>query len=284
MNATAIVCARVTASRSSLQTQFFGRKNEMEYSQLQTGNILLNTMPPDDYALLEPHFHRIHLPARFQLHEAGRKIDHVYFPEDGVISIVAVALDGKQCEVGLFGREGMSETATVMGTDHSPFEAYVQAVGVSAMRLPTTVLTRAMIERTTLRLHLLKYGQAMTIQLSSSIAAAGQTIDQRLARWLLMFHDRVEGDTLPLTHDLIAIMLNVRRPGVTEAISALSDNHLITATRGKIAINDRPGLERLAAGGYGLAEAEYERLVGVALRRHPTDPHRRNIGGRSAAA
>jgi CRP-like cAMP-binding protein len=255
----------------------------MNNSQLETGNILLNTMLPDDFALLEPHFHRTELPARFQLHEAGHKTDKIYFPEDGVISIVAVALDGKQCEVGLFGREGMSETATVMGTDHSPFEAYVQAVGVSAMRLPVKVLTEAMVKSSTLRLHLLKYAQAMTIQLSSSIAAAGQTIDQRLARWLLMFHDRVENDTLPLTHDLIAIMLNVRRPGVTEAISVLSDSHLITTRRGKIDINDRPGLEHLAAGGYGLAEAEYERLVGVALRRHPGDPHRQSIKGGSAA-
>jgi CRP-like cAMP-binding protein len=256
----------------------------MAHSQLETGNILLNTMLPDDYALLQPHFHRVELPARLQLHEAGRKIDHVYFPEGGVISIVAVALDGKQCEVGLFGREGMSETATVMGTDHSPFEAYVQAVGISAMRLQTKALTDAMAKSSTLRLHLLKYVQAMTIQLSSSIAAAGQTIDQRLARWLLMFHDRVEHDTVPLTHDLIAILLNVRRPGVTEAMHHLSESDLIASSRGKIEIKDRLGLEQLAAGGYGLAEAEYERLVGVPLRRDPTDPHRTVIGGHSAAA
>jgi CRP-like cAMP-binding protein len=245
----------------------------MGHSQSKTGNILLNTMQADDYALLEPHFHRIELPARFQLHEAGQRIDHVFFPEDG-----------KECEVGLFGREGMSEVATVMGTDHSPFEAYVQAVGISALRLPTRALTDGMIKSATMRLHLLKYAQAMTIQLSSSIAAAGQTIDQRLARWLLMFHDRVEDDIVPLTHDLIAILLNVRRPGVTEAIHSLSDDHLITATRGRIAINDRAGLEDLAAGGYGLAEAEYERLIGVALRRHPTNPHRASIEGHSAAA
>jgi CRP-like cAMP-binding protein len=256
----------------------------MEHSQLKTGNILLNTMLPDDYARLEPHFRRVELSARLRLHEAGQRIDHVYFPEGGVISIVAVALDGKQCEVGLFGREGMSETATVMGTDHSPFEAYVQAVGVSAMRLHTKALTDAMAESTTLRLHLLKYVQAMTIQLSSSIAAAGQTIDQRLARWLLMFHDRVEHDTVPLTHDLIAILLNVRRPGVTEAMHQLSKRDLIVGTRGQIEIMDRPGLEQLAGGGYGLAEAEYERLVGVPLRRDPADPHRKVIKGSSAAA
>ena len=91
----------------------------MSHPQAEAGNILLNTMLPDDYALLEPHFRRIELPVRLQLHEARCKASTVYFPKDGVVSIVAVTLDGSQCEVGLFGREGMSETTTVMGTDHS---------------------------------------------------------------------------------------------------------------------------------------------------------------------
>ena len=255
----------------------------MSFPQSDTGNILLNTMAPDDYALLEPHFQRIDLPVRLQLHEARRKIEKVYFPEDGIVSIVAATLDGKQCEVGLFGREGMSETATVMGTDHSPHEAYVQAIGISALRLPTAALDAAMAESGTMRLHLLKYVQAMVIQLSTSIAAAGQTIEQRLARWLLMCHDRVEDNELPLTHEFIGMMLGVRRAGVTNAITGLVGQNLIEVGRGKVVIVDRPGLEHQAAGGYGLAEAEYERLVGVALRRHPTDPRRETIEGRSAA-
>ena len=256
----------------------------MTNAQSGIGNILLHTMPADDYLLLEPDLKRIDLPVRLQLHEAGRHIDYVYFPEDGIISIVAVTLDGKQCEVGLFGREGMSETATVMGTDLSPHEAYVQATGISALKLRTTVLDAAMAQSATLRLHLLKYVQSMMIQLSTSIAAAGQTIDQRLARWLLMCHDRVEGNNLPLTHDFISMMLGVRRAGVTGALTNLSNRHLITTERRSITINDRLGLERLAAGGYGLAEAEYERLVGVALRRDPHDPHRPALKPRSTAA
>lgn len=245
--------------------------------QTKIGNILLHTMAASDYRLLELDLERIELPVRLQLHEAGRKIDHVYFPEDGIVSIVAVTLDGKHCEIGLFGREGMSETATVMGTDHSPHEAYVQVIGISALKLRTTVLDAAMAKSGTLRLHLLKYVQSMMIQLSSSIAAAGQTIDQRLARWLLMCHDRVDGNKLVLTHEFISMMLGVRRSGVTEALINLSSHHLINTERGAITINDRPGLETLAAGGYGLAEAEYERLVGVALRRDPHDPQRPDI-------
>ena len=258
-------------------------RSDRDCPQSSVGNILLNTMSADDYALLESSLQRIPLPVRLQLHEAKEKIHSVYFPEDGIVSIVAVALDGKSCEVGFFGREGMSETATVMGTDHSPHEAYVQIAGISALKLPSRVLDDAMARSATLRLHLLKYVQAIVIQLSSSIAAAGQTIEQRLARWLLMCHDRVEGDIIPLSHDFISMMLGVRRAGVSITMKALKGKHLITTGRGKITINDRPALEQLAAGSYGLAEAEYERLVGVALRRHPSAPNRTVISNPSVA-
>jgi CRP-like cAMP-binding protein len=261
-----------------------GLEQPLSFPQSQAANILLNTMDPADYALLEPHLHRIELPVRLQLHAAGQRIDKVYFPEDGIISIVAVTLDGKPCEVGLFGREGMSETATVMGTDHSPHEAYVQVVGISALRLSTKILDAAMATSPTLRLHLLKYVQAMVIQLSTSIAASGQIIEQRLARWLLMCHDRVDDNEVPITHEFIGMMLGVRRAGVTGAMNSLAEKHLITPRRGTVRIDDRPGLERLAAGGYGLAEAEYERLVGVALRRDANTQRRVVIGGTSRAA
>lgn len=237
----------------------------MPLSQSTTRNILLQAMSEDDYAHLQPYFKRIPLPVRLQLHEAGRAIDHVYFPEDGIVSIVAVGLDGKPCEVGLFGREGMSETATVLGTDHSPHEAYMQSAGVSGLRLPTIVLNDAFEQSTTLRRHLLRYVQAMMIQLSSSIAAAGQTIEQRLARWLLMCHDRIDGDEIPITHEFISMMLGVRRPGVTVALEHLEALGLVAKRRAVIVIVDRQGLRTLTDGGYGFAEKEYERLIGRPL-------------------
>lgn len=235
-------------------------------------------MAAADYALIEHNLRRIELPVRFQLHKAGMTIDEMYFPEGGVVSIVAATHDGKACEVGLFGREGMSETATVMGTDCSPHEAYVQVTGTSALKLSTAVMNNALAKSSTMRLHLLKYVQAMMVQLSTSIAASGQTIDQRLARWLLMCHDRRDDDFLPLTQEFIAMMLGVRRAGVTEAIAMLSNDGLVTQRRGAITINNRKGLEQLAAGGYGLAEAEYERLLGVVLRRNPHASHPRIPG------
>lgn len=239
----------------------------MAISQASVRNILLATMMATDYALLAPHLERIPLPVRLQLHSAGQEIRHVYFPEDGIISIVAATLAGDECEVGVFGHEGMSETATVLGTDHSPHAAFVQSSGVSGLKLPIGALNRAFDESATLRRHLLRYVQAMVIQLSSSITAAGQTIEQRLARWILMCHDRVDTDDIHLTHEFIGMMLGVRRSGVTDAMTVLVDSHLIQTRRGTIVVRNRLGLEVKAAGGYGLAEQEYQRLIGVTLRR-----------------
>lgn len=239
----------------------------MGMSQATMRNGLLRGMSPSDFALLAPHLIRVALPVRFQLHEAGKKIEHVYFPEDGVVSIVALALDGKQCEVGIFGREGMSETATVLGTDHSPHSAYVQVSGTAALKLPVGVLTDAFETTTTLRRHLLHYVQAIVIQLSTSIAAAGQTIEQRLARWLLMCHDRLDGDDIHLTHEFLGMMLNVRRSGVTVALTALQTRGFVERARAKIVIRNRGRLEEFTEGGYGLAESEYKRLIGISLRR-----------------
>ena len=136
---------------------------------------------------------------------------------------------------------------------------------MSTLQLPSARLAECFERSPTLHQHLLRYVQAMMVQLSSSIAAAGQTVDQRLARWLLMCHDRVDGDTISVTHEFIGMMLNVRRAGVTVALQAATDAGLIIRHRGTIQIQDRDGLKRLAGGSYGLAEAEYERLTGVAL-------------------
>lgn len=238
----------------------------MDMSQTAMCNSLLRGVSTDDFALLAPHLVRIALPVRFQLHEAGKRIEHVYFPEGGIVSIVALTLDGKQCEVGVFGREGMSETATVLSTDHSPHSAYVQVPGIAALRLPVAVLNDAFETSRTLRRHLLHYAQAMMIQLSSSIVAAGLTIEQRLARWLLMCHDRIDGDEINLTHEFLSMMLNVRRAGVTMALATLEESGLIERARSSIVVRDRYGLETLAEGSYGLAESEYQRLIGIPLR------------------
>jgi len=239
----------------------------MKITQSSMGNLLLQGLSPQDFSLLAPDLTRIPLPVGLQLHIAHRAITRVYFPEDGLVSIVAVTPGGKQVEVGIFGREGMSETATVLGTDNSPYEAYVQVGGGTALSLSPEALGVAFDASPTLRRHLLRYVQAMMVQLSSSIAAAGLTIPQRLARWLLMAHDRAGGDEIGLTHEFLAMMLNVRRGGVTVALGTLAEAGLIATSRGTIAIRDRARLRDYAGEGYGLAESEYARLIGLPLER-----------------
>lgn len=239
----------------------------MQIIQSSAGNLLLRALLPQDYALLEPDLVRIPMPVGLQLHVAHRAITRVYFPEGGLVSIVAVTPAGKQVEVGIFGREGMSETATVLGTDNAPYEAYVQVGGVSALSLSADTLGTAFDASPTLRRHLLRFVQAMMVQLSSSIAAAGLTIPQRLARWLLMAHDRAATDEIGLTHEFLAMMLGVRRGGVTVALGGLADVGLIALIRGAVIVRDRAGLKHLAGDGYGLAESEYARLIGVPLER-----------------
>ena len=192
----------------------------------------------------------------------------MYFPEDGVVSIVSNERNGKQVEVGILGREGMSGTAAVLGSDQSPYDTYMQIAGVSGLCIATPLLQQTMRDSPTLSALLLRYVQTTTVQAASSIAAAaGQMIEQRLARWLLMCHDRVDGDELHLTQEFMAMMLGSRRPSVTLALHLLEGQHLIASKRHSVTIRSRIGLEAAANGSYGFAEAEYRQLMGMPLNR-----------------
>lgn len=225
-------------------------------------------MEPSSYLWLQPHLTRVPLPVHFTLYEAEADIDWVYFPEDGVVSIVSDGPRGKQIEIGIFGREGMSGTAAVLGGDRSPHETYVQIGGVSGLRIRTPLLLQAMHDCLALSALLLRYVQTTMVQATGSItAAAAYSIEQRLAPWLLMCHDRVDGDDLYLTQDFMAKMLGSRWPSVTVVLHMLEGEHLLISKRHCITIRDRAGLERAAGGSYGFAESEYERLMGVPLNR-----------------
>jgi CRP-like cAMP-binding protein len=129
--------------------------------------------------------------------------------------------------------------------------------------MPADELRKAMLASPSLHGRLLKFVQSFVIQTAqTAICNAQSRLDQRLARWILMAHDRLGVDTLPLTHEFLSLMLAVRRPGVTDALHALKSRGLIGAARGNITVRDRKGLERTAAQSYGLPEAEYRRLLG----------------------
>jgi CRP-like cAMP-binding protein len=195
-----------------------------------------------------------------RLETPRRPIEHVYFPESGFISVVADGTLPHQVEVGLIGREGMTGLAIVHGVGRSPCETYVQNAG-RALRIPASDLTRAMDQSASLRAHLLQYAHAFLVQVMQTAKSnARGKIDERLARWLLMAHDRLESDQLNITHEFLAVMLGVRRPGVTLALNLLEKAALVSTHRGGISIKSRAGLKRAANGAYGVAEAEFNRV------------------------
>ncbi len=228
----------------------------------QPRNQLLAAMSPADLALLLPHLQPVAMPLLKDLERPNRRIETVYFMEAGVASVVAVQPDATKIEVGLIGREGMSGTAVVLGGDQSPHATYIQIAG-EGLRITADELREAMKASESLRTLLLKFVQVFTVQTAhTAIANARAHIDRRLARWILMAHDRIRDNTLPLTHEFLSLMLGVRRAGVTVALQSLKRQKLIDTARNQIIILDRKGIERKAGASYGVPEKEYRRLVG----------------------
>lgn len=227
-----------------------------------TSNHILSTLLPQDLALLAPHLEAVDLPFRFTLESAMRPISHVYFLNAGLASVVASGTRDQMIEVGIIGRESLTGCAVLLGSDRSPNIIHMQLPG-NGLRIEAERMRIALQASENLRLTLLRSVQAFLQQATQTALANGRaTLDVRLARWLLMAHDRVDVARLPLTHEFLAVMLGVRRPGVTVALQKLEASGLVTTHRSAIEIGDRAGLEVLAGGFYGVAEAEQERLTG----------------------
>lgn len=231
-----------------------------ELQQVSVRNRLLGALRPDDFARLVPVLERVTLTSGAILIAAHRPIAHVHFVEEGIVSLVADTHEGR-IEIGLVGREGLVGTALVLGTDRTPHAAMVQVEG-AALRVPAGVLGEALAGSPALRGVLGRYVQALMVQVGQTVhAGMDLTVEGRLARWIVMTHDRLGRDELPLTHEFLSLMLGVRRPGVTTAMHVLEGAGMIQAKRGRITVRDREKLEDLAGDSYGLAEVEYERLL-----------------------
>jgi CRP-like cAMP-binding protein len=217
-------------------------------------NRVLSRLSRADFALLQPHLVAVDLPVLMQLETGNKRIDAVYFLERGFASVVADGSGERGIEVGIIGREGMTGLSVVMGNDRSPHDTYIQAAG-AGQRIGAAKLRWAMDRSVQLHRSLLRYAHAFLIQTTQTALANGRSKNaERLARWLLMADDRIEGGELPLTHKFLSIMLGVQRPGVTIAVQALEHEGLISTRRGVITIIDRQGLERLSNGAYLPAE------------------------------
>jgi CRP-like cAMP-binding protein len=228
----------------------------------QFRNQLLVKISLGDLDLLRPHLEPVQLDIRHLLETANEPIEQVYFAESGFASVVAKDADDRETEVGIIGREGVTGLPVLLGDERSPNDTYIQLAG-SGHLLPVAALRSAMERSGTLRATMLRFVHAMAIQMANTALANSKVkVDARLARWLLMAHDRVDGDKIELTHEFLALMLGVRRAGVTEALQVLEDRKLISNSRGKVIIRNRKRLEEAANGSYGVPEAEYARLMG----------------------
>ena len=225
-------------------------------------NQVLARLSETDLALLQPHLKPYELTFRRSIEKPGKPIEYAVFPDEGIVSVVANGMKGAEVEVGIIGYDSMTAQSIVMGTDRSPNSTYVQLVG-RGQCIKVDAFRKAIDSSGTLHKSLLAVVQSFMTQASSTAFANGRsTIEVRLARWLLMAHDRVAGDAMFITHEFLSVMLGVRRAGVTMALNDLESRECIIAKRGIIAVMDRKALETLAGRTYGVAEAEQERLTG----------------------
>lgn len=211
---------------------------------------------------MEPLLEPVALPVRYKIETPNKPISHVYFVENGIVSIVTMGPKRLPIEVAVVGHEGFTGVAVVLGGDRSPLDTYVQVAG-EGYRVPIGNLQLLIAQSPTLAVTLNKYSQVFLTQISQTALANGRAkLEERLARWLLMAQDRLRSDDLRLTHEFLAMMLAVRRPGVTNAIASLKEQGLVKVHRGAITILNRPGLIAIADKFYGVPEAELLRLLG----------------------
>lgn len=225
-------------------------------------NRILARLPANELARLRPRLEQVDLPLRQLLSQAEAPTDDGYFLQHGMISLVRPMRDGSMVEVGLVGREGFIGLATVLGGRSRSVEKMVQIKG-SALRIPARALREELPGCPALMSQLLLYTQALLIQVSQTAACNGRhTIQERLARWLLMARERTDDDVVPLSHEFLSMMLGARRSGITTALGSLKRAGLIGNSHNRIVITDRAGLEAVSCECYGAVREETGRLFG----------------------
>ncbi len=226
-----------------------------------TQNKLIAALPKEAVERLLPELELVDFPLGKVLYESGDKELYVYFPTDSIVSLLYMMKDGASAEISVVGNEGIVGIAVFMGGESTTSRAIVQSAG-SAYRLPRQVL-KDEFNRHGVLLHLmLRYTQALITQMAqTAVCNRHHSIDQQLCRWLLLSLDRLSGDELNMTQELIANMLGVRREGVTEAAGKLHRLGVIQYKRGRIRVLDRPAIERLSCECYSVVKTECDRLL-----------------------
>jgi CRP-like cAMP-binding protein len=225
-------------------------------------NRLLRALPLEEYEPLLVQLTPQRLRLKQTLIEADTPIMDVYFPREGVCSMIATEQEGGDIEVGTIGYDGFIGLPVLHGADRTPYRTIVQVEG-DAWRLPSDAFRRLVDERPVVRHLFMRYAQYFTDQISQSVACNRlHTLEERCARWLLMTLDRVHGAEFELTHEFLALMLGVRRSGVTVAMGALQSIGVVRYTRGRVQVLDRQRLEEASCGCYHITRTAFDRLLG----------------------
>ncbi|HCW90375.1 MAG TPA: Crp/Fnr family transcriptional regulator [Marinobacter sp.] len=228
-------------------------------------NRLLAALSDDARKRIFPKLKLIEMSLGDVIYESDQAIEYVYFPVDCIISLLYVMVNGASAEISVVGKEGMAGVAVIMGGESTPNRFIVQSHG-HAYRLPAAELKHEFNEHSEIRIITLRFTQALITQMSqTAVCNRHHSIDQQLCRWLLLSLDRLEGNELNMTQELIANMLGVRREGVTEAAGKLQRLGVINYRRGRIMVLDRPKLESLCCECYNVVRRENLRLESKGL-------------------
>lgn len=236
-------------------------RTSTSFSHNPQGNCLLAALTESEFVRLYPHLELVDMPLGQVLCESGGQLQHVYFPVTSIVSLLYVMENGSSAEIAVVGNEGILGISLFMGGETSPNLAVVQSEGVG-YRLPSGILKKEFNRSGSMMHLLLRYTQALITQMSQTAACnRHHSVNQQLCRWLLLSLDRLDGNELKMTQELISNMLGVRREGVTEASGKLRDAGLIEYRRGHIKVLDRPRLERTVCECYGVVKKEFDRLL-----------------------
>ena len=224
-------------------------------------NHILAALPPPEWKEWSPCLELVQMPLGHVLYESGGGLTHIYFPITAIVSLLYVLENGASAEIAVAGNEGAVGVALFMGGESTPSRAVVQSAGVGC-RLKSDVLMSEFDKGGPAMHVLLRYTQALITQMSqTAVCNRHHSLDQQLCRWLLLSLDRLHGDVLVMTQELIANMLGVRREGVTDGALKLQKAGLIQYTRGRITVLDRKGIEARSCECYAVVKREYDRLL-----------------------
>jgi CRP-like cAMP-binding protein len=236
-------------------------------------NGILQCLRPDIRARLQPYLRHVHLKRGQMLQEAHRLLERVYFIERGLAVLMARTKRDGLVGVAIIGRAGLVGVPVVLGTMRSPHHCVMEVEG-EALQIGAEAFRRAMDESSTLRRQLMNYVHALLVQQSQTVLCnARHALMERLTRLLLLAHDGLDDDTIPLTHDLLSMMLGVRRAGITTALDRLERSGAVRKTRGALEIVDRTRLEQTTCECYRIIAAEHQRVIEFRPREETLEHH-----------